>query len=59
MPIVQDHERLKKAYCRMYQQRERLLKSHVLLVEMLAERNERIKQLERKLAGLDVKNDVK
>ena len=46
MPIVQDHERLKKEFCRMWQQQEQLLKAHVLLIEMLSERNERIKQLE-------------
>ena len=49
MPIVQDHERLKKEFCRMWQQQEKLLKAHVLLIEMLSERNERIKQLEQEL----------
>ena len=49
MPIVQDHERLKKEFCRMWQQQEKLLKTHVLLIEMLSERNERIKQLEQEL----------
>ena len=33
MPIVQDHERLKKEFCRMWQQQEKLLKTHVLLIE--------------------------
>ena len=49
MPIVQDHERLKKEYCKMWQQQEKLLKSHVLLIEMLSERNEYIKELEQEL----------
>lgn len=49
MPIVQDHERLKKEYCKMLQQQDKLLKSHVLLIEMLSERNERIKELEQEL----------
>ena len=49
MPIVQDHERLKKEFCRMWQQQEKLQKAHVLLIEMLSERNERIKQLEQEL----------
>ncbi len=55
MPIVQDHERLKKEYCKMWQQQEKLLKSHVLLVEMLSERNERIKELELELTKRQLK----
>lgn len=52
MPIVQDHERLKKEFCRMWQQQEKLLKSHVLLIEMLAERNSRISKMEEELARM-------
>lgn len=50
LPVVQDHERLKKEYCKMWQQQEKLLKSHVLLIEMLAERNSRISKMEEELA---------
>ena len=49
MPIVQNHERLKKEFCRMWQQQEKLMRENVLLIEMLSERDERIEQLEQKL----------
>lgn len=52
MPIVQDHERLKKEYCKMWRQQEKLQKSHVLLIEMLAERNSRISKMEEELARM-------
>lgn len=52
LPVVQDHERLKKEYCKMWQQQEKLLKSHVLLIEMLAERNSRISKMEEELARM-------
>ena len=52
MPVVQDHEQLKKEYCKMWRQQEKLLKSHVLLIEMLAERNSRISKMEEELARM-------
>lgn len=52
LPVVQDHERLKKEYCKMWRQQEKLLKSHALLIEMLAERNSRISKMEEELARM-------
>lgn len=59
IPLVQDHKRLKKEYCNIYQQQEKLLKSHVLLINMLAERNERIKELEQEIVQLYLENGKK
>jgi len=50
LPLLDDHEALKREYCKMYRQQEKLLKSHVLLIEMLSERNKRIAELEQELA---------
>ena len=35
MPIVQDHERLKKEFCRMWQQQEKLLRDNQKSMERL------------------------